>query len=315
MLHAFRKLLEKADGRSEFAIVVVCDIRGFSEFSTVHESPDTAMFIKRFYLKLIDDYFPTAQFVKPTGDGLLIIYRYTEDNLNDISKDILGACLNCINDFQKLFKEDPMINFETPKNIGFGISRGPVCCLFSGKQIIDYSGRLLNLASRLMDLARPKGIVIDGNYLIDVVPEDLRGRFKDYNAYIRSIAEETPHLIYYLSPEVELPDYCLHPIKKYDWKEEVKDILAGDLLKLSGNYGFHLKKKALYTSKIKTGLKYPHPNVKGYTRTSYLNDFKYKEDASGPHILIDVKGAIKIIEENKVKPHTKVQFVIDYIAK
>jgi len=269
MLHAFRKLIDKADGRSEFAIVIVCDIRGFSEFSTIHESPDTAMFIKRFYLKLIDDYFPTAQYVKPTGDGLLIIYKYTEDNLNEISKTILVACLKCINDFHELFKEDPMINFETPKYIGFGISRGPVCCLFSGKHIIDYSGRLLNLASRLMDLARPMGIVIDGNYLIDVIPKNLRGRFKNRDVYIRSISEEKTHSIYFLYPETQLPDYCLHPIKQYKWKEEVKGITAKDLLKLSGNYTFKLKKKALYQSKIKVGMKYPTPGVKGFTRTSF----------------------------------------------
>ncbi len=313
MLNVFRKLLEKADGRSEFAIVIVCDIRGFSEFSTIHESPDTAMFIKRFYLKLIDDYFPTAQYVKPTGDGLLIIYKYTEDNLNEISKNILEACLKCMDDFYKLFMEDPMINFETPSNIGFGISRGPVCCLFSGRKIIDYSGRLLNLASRLMNLAIPKGVVIDGQYLIDVIPETLRGRFKKRDIYIRSIAEEKTHPIYYLSPEVDLPDYCLHSIKECKWTEERRDITAKNLLKLAGTFRFDLTKKALLPSKVKIGLKYP--NKKGCATTKYLDDFEYKEDAAGPHIVLILSSAKTIIKDEKIKLNTTLELFAEYVPK
>ena len=68
MLAQFRKKLEHAEGRSEFVIAVICDIRGFSAFSTSHESPDTAMFIKRFYLTLLDDYFTQGvHFFLPVG--------------------------------------------------------------------------------------------------------------------------------------------------------------------------------------------------------------------------------------------------------
>jgi hypothetical protein len=67
MLTQFGKKLEYAEGRSEFVISAICDIRGFSAFSTHHESPDTAMFIKRFYVKLLDDSFRQAVFAKPMG--------------------------------------------------------------------------------------------------------------------------------------------------------------------------------------------------------------------------------------------------------
>jgi hypothetical protein len=52
MKRKFADALVDAQGRSEFVIVVVADIRGFSRFSTVNESPNIAMFIKRFYLQL-----------------------------------------------------------------------------------------------------------------------------------------------------------------------------------------------------------------------------------------------------------------------
>ena len=57
----FRGHLENAKGQSEFIIAVNLDIRGFSSFSKNVESPDVAMYIKRIYMKLIDNYFPILE--------------------------------------------------------------------------------------------------------------------------------------------------------------------------------------------------------------------------------------------------------------
>ena len=83
MHREFRELLEKATGFSEFVVAINVDIRGFSPFSKTVESPEVAMFIKRVYMKLIDEYFSNASFFKPTGDGLLVILPYTEENLGN----------------------------------------------------------------------------------------------------------------------------------------------------------------------------------------------------------------------------------------
>jgi len=56
----FTQALLDAQGRSEFVLVVVADIRGFSDFSTRNESPNIAMFIKRFYLQMLEKYFASA---------------------------------------------------------------------------------------------------------------------------------------------------------------------------------------------------------------------------------------------------------------
>jgi len=135
--HNFATALVEVQGRSEFVIVVVADIRGFSRFSTVNESPNIAMFIKRFYLQLINEYFKTANFVKPTGDGLLMTFQYTEANLISVSETVINACVTCLAEFPTICKNDPMINFDTPQAIGFGIARGTACCLYSGKDILD----------------------------------------------------------------------------------------------------------------------------------------------------------------------------------
>src|SRR5947207_15404267 len=115
MAHTFAEALVDAQGRSEFVIVVVADIRGFSKFSTTNESPNIAMFIKRFYLQLINKYFSTANFVKPTGDGLLMTFPYSESDLLDVSATIINSCILCLNDFPNICCDDPMINFDVPK--------------------------------------------------------------------------------------------------------------------------------------------------------------------------------------------------------
>ena len=79
-----RDLLAEAQGKSEYVITVVADVRGFSTFSKQHESTDIAMFIKRFYMRLIDDYFSKAGFFKTKGDGLLMTFPYSESNLREV---------------------------------------------------------------------------------------------------------------------------------------------------------------------------------------------------------------------------------------
>src|SRR5208337_4480234 len=96
MLAQLKKKLETAEGRSEFVIAMVCDIRGFSDFSIHHESPDTAMFIKRFYIKLLEDYFSQAAFAKPTGDGLLLIFKYSEDVLHEVSRYVIETAFRVL---------------------------------------------------------------------------------------------------------------------------------------------------------------------------------------------------------------------------
>jgi class 3 adenylate cyclase len=210
--------LDDAQGLSEFVIVVVCDVRGFSDFSTQHESPDIAMYIKRLYLQLLTKYFPSAKFAKPTGDGLLLIFPYSEDTLKAVAKQVITACFKCLKDFPTICQADPMINFQAPQRMGFGISRGPACCLFSGKEILDYSGHLLNLASRLKDLARPSGILIDGHFLKPVIPSNLVKHFEKADIYIRSLAEEEPTEVFFSKEHVQLTESSKLPIKSPNWK-------------------------------------------------------------------------------------------------
>lgn len=314
MLGQLKKRLQNAEGRSEFVIAVICDIRGFSSFSTCHESPDTAMFIKRFYLKLLEEYFTDAIFAKPTGDGLLLIFTYSELDLNDVSNNVLNTCIKVMEDFPTMFADDSMINFKTPRNVGFGISRGPACCLFSGKTIIDYSGRLLNLAARLNDLARPKGIVIDGHYLFDVIPKGLRKRFRKNKVYLRGIAEEDAIEIFCLHPSVSIPSHALFPISAETWKSFSYEMQVSKLGKLSSRFALDMPAEPISPEKIKLELQIPNKATPGY---SYLYDleFDYYSDGYGYHILFNLSAAKIIIKEAGLTSRDKVVFQVQYIPK
>ncbi|MGR3295982.1 MAG: hypothetical protein ACUZ8A_07135, partial [Candidatus Bathyanammoxibius sp.] len=161
MHRSFRKALDTAVGKSHSAIAVVVDVRGFSSFSQARESFDTSVFLKRMYTSLIDNYFPFSAFYKSTGDGLLIIVPFTADTLKDACVRTIDSCIKCHDEFENITKGDPMVNFDVPEKVGIGVARGPVSCLVSKRRILDYSGRILNLSSRLSEIARPSGVVID----------------------------------------------------------------------------------------------------------------------------------------------------------
>ncbi|PCI36898.1 MAG: hypothetical protein COB53_08110 [Elusimicrobia bacterium] len=310
----FIKRLEAAQGRSEFVIAVMCDIRGFSKFSSVHESPDLAMFIKRFYLKLLRVYFRDAVFAKPTGDGLLIIYRYSENLLDEVSRTVISQCFKALKDFPTMFKDDPMVNFKTPSSLGFGIARGTTCCLYSKRHIIDYSGQLLNLAARLNDIARPRGIVLDGAYSTAVIPREFRSRFFQRHVYLRSIAEETAREVF-CSKGVVLPPYATTPLANYSWSIDEREFRVSELKKLKGSYLMSLKDEAISMEKAKLQFIYPDTALPGYSFIQTYLAFKYYKDANGAHLDVDTSLARALVSGKGFSPGQRVRFEFQYVPK
>jgi class 3 adenylate cyclase len=206
-----REGLENAEGVSQYAVAVVADIRGFSDFSDDHESTDVATYVREVFIRLIDDYFPFATFYKSTGDGLMMMIHFNRDNILDLLKQTVEAAMRCVDEFPDITRNNPMISFDPPDEIGFGVTRGTTCRLMSGERILDYTGHIINLAARLNDFARPSGVVLDGQFGVNLLQEELRGQFQEAKAYIRGVAETEPHTIYLQRDRVQLPDYALRP--------------------------------------------------------------------------------------------------------
>jgi class 3 adenylate cyclase len=227
MTDDLRDLLRDADGQSRHVIVVFLDVRGFSSFARIAESTDTAEFLKSAYLRILDEYFPDAEFVKPTGDGLLLIYGYSRESLTDSVRQALERSVRLVEGFPTLCDPDPMVNFAVPQRLGIGLSRGSATAIVSSSgSPVDYSGRPLNLASRLMDLARPAGVVFDESFGFDLLTPELQSRFTEESAYVKGLAEADPLRVYVLDGHTKVPDLNKSPLGRYESFTETPETIS-----------------------------------------------------------------------------------------
>jgi len=319
MHRIFRKALDTATGVSQFIIAVIVDIRGFSAFSQTRESPDTAMFIKKVYTKLIDSYFNFASFYKPTGDGLLLTIPYNESNLKEMAQKTVAICMACHIEFGNICKHDPMINFEVPKKIGIGISRGTACCLVSGEKIIDYSGRLLNLTARLTNLARPSGIIIDGSFDVKkLLDKDMRDNFKKQDVYLDGIAEYKPIQVYFTKKFTTIPKRNTKQIATETWRHLEDTKTFGELLNLAV-FEYPLESEVTSAEDIKVTIRHDKV-IGGKARKEYVTyidftDFEYVVVADKPTVWVDFPKLCKELKRDHVKKNMNVQIDIAYIER
>jgi class 3 adenylate cyclase len=317
MHRAFRQALTDATGRSEFVIVVVADIRGFSAFSKERESPDTAMYIKRVYTRLIDEYFAPASFYKPTGDGLLVTIPYTENNLADIANKTVDFCIACLQSFSKICENDNMINFPVPTAIGFGIARGTACCLHAGETILDYSGHLLNLSSRLMNLARPSGIVIDGSFKMDLLKKETKQLFEKGDVYLRGVAEEAPITIYFLKGYVEIPDEAKIPLHVEPWETWTRTETLSRWKKLGPTFRVPFPRAPKNPSTIWVSFQFPTREqgkaVKGVMTDAQFTEWEYRVIGGMPCIRLRINKLLESPEVQGLPMTSPVTFEIRYV--
>lgn len=319
MHRKFRQSLGLAEGHSEFIIVVVVDIRRFSEFSKRRESPDIAMYIKRVYMRLIDDYFSEASFYKPTGDGLLVTIPYTESTLKEVASDTIKTSLKCYEEFAHICDNDPMVNFDVPRGLGMGIARGTACCLKSKDLVLDYSGHILNLASRLMSLARPSGIIIDGDFTIKLLDDRDQGLFEKKEVYIRSIAEESPKTVYILKDTVDIPPEYFQPLKVEQW-ESIEEKMTGKQWKeFIPFYRIVLDKPLRRPGAIKMTIIHPR-KVGGKFDSGIVTyvDFKHfehKQVVGEPRVVVNIDQIMKYLKSNKIPLNIAVQLRVDYLPE
>ena len=217
MHRALKVLLERAQYRSEMVVTVVIDMRGFSSFCERVDSSEAAIFVKKAYRKLLG-HFRRMSFFKLTGDGLLIVISYRENTLKRVAGTTVRKSLEAAEKFGTLFVNDPEIVNSVPKGIGIGVSSGAACRLTSRGKILDYSGRPLNIASRLMDMARPCGVVFDGK-LIKTLPDDLKEKFEKEDVFLPGIHD--PFVIYYSSQLTSIPERYKQKPGAYMWQTEV----------------------------------------------------------------------------------------------
>lgn len=275
----FRKLLMDAVGETKLVIAVNLDVRGFSPFSK-RDSIEVGLFIKKTYIKLVDDYFKDVSFVKPTGDGLLIVIEHGETDYAMIMARTVETCISVVRDFPSFFSDDEAVRFEVPKRIGIGLSSGPACRLVSGDgETIDYSGKTLNLASRLMDFARPSGVVFDSELGFHLLSSELSKLFVKDSVCVRGIAENTPIDIYRTRDTViRVSDRK----PKEGWRKQIKRLTAEDIrdtARRNMKHRFMLREVPINADKIVIRAIYPRGGPEGKRARSRFN-YYLNEDRS-----------------------------------
>ena len=322
MHREFARLIGKARGRAEHAIVVYVDIRGFSAFSEKQESPNAAIYIRKVYEKLIKDYFSNATFFKPTGDGLLIIIGYDEQSLKDLkqlARETFSKCFKLLKDFPNFCKNDPMVNFSVPSRIGIGIARGIVCCLYvddKGEKILDYSGRILNLGARLMDVARPSGIVFDQNFQLDLLTKPIREKFSKESVYVSGIAESVPLKIYYSTDLTQIGTHRKTPIAEEKWDKITDTNTVKQIGTIAKWMNYSVDQRPIGTDQINATVRFPKM-VKGKTSEGVVNvrdvtKLKINRRGTEYSISVDFNDIQRILNNHGLKQSHKVELTIHY---
>lgn len=318
MHRIFREALNTATGERSSIIAVIIDIRGFSSFSKAQESYDTAMFLKRVYMNIIDSYFEFASFYKSTGDGLLLTIDCNPSNIREMAKKTIEKCIDCHRDFGNICSGDHMIYFEVPDKIGIGVARGTVCCLKSDDKIIDYSGRALNLSSRLTNLARPSGIVIEQS-VIRLLDEDMRKKFSEGKVYLDGIAEATPITVYFTEEFTKIPKRNMREIAGKNWKHEYRVMKFKEIMTSQPWFRHYLKSEPNSGDDIEVNVEHfevKKGRVSQRWKLIYkFEDFEYMPEAEKHVVRLNFQRLSEILNEYQVKENMEVVIDIAYDEK
>jgi class 3 adenylate cyclase len=310
--------LPGARGVSEHVIAIFLDIRGFSSFAKIEESNDTAMFLRKMYLKILSEYFTDPSFFKPTGDGLMIIYAHEEEKLSEVATKSVATALTLVGDFPDLLATDPMINFTVPTELGIGVARGGATRLASGELTLDYSGRPLNVAARLMDLARPLGVVTEASFTEAVVGTESHSRFTESSAYVKGIAEDESMKILLVEDWTRIPDSARRPIGKYDWyHQQVRSTTLAEARVRSPVFIHELSKQPAFPGQIVFNAFVPMPTASGRRSAGGLSHIitvtgDFLDNAGTPEFNADYATFVEIMEGLKVNPSWEIKFKLSY---
>lgn|GEM_PF-1262396 len=252
-----RELLGTAKAESCSVVATFLDIRGFSAFTAPGGHFDSALYLRSMYDKILSERFNDSVFFKPTGDGLLLIHELPTraEEVPTFISSILARAVSLTDDFAELVSTDLMINFEKPERLGIGIARGSATRLVSNGLVLDYTGSCLNLAARLMDKARPSGVVFSDAFSDQILTEDVAPLFSEDGICIRGISEEVPIPIV-ISSSVDIRYSDRLPISEASrWGHSIS--LSVEEVRGSSSYGFYLRRPPREDERVGVYIEYP----------------------------------------------------------
>ena len=213
-----------------------------------------------------------------------------------------------------MFRDIPILNYPQPEAIGFGIARGSASYLLVGEDVLDYSGKLLNLAARLNELARPFGVVVDGNYKFEIIPKKFRKRFQKHSVYLRGIAEEFPTRVF-TSDQVSIPTSARYPIREPVWKLVTVEKTVAEINAMFGTFSVCLPNPPLVPEQTKAEVRWVSPKIKSTFEELKCDLTSQTVDGSGYFVKFDLDEVHSLMKNQGLDATAKVQFRVHYIPK
>jgi class 3 adenylate cyclase len=305
----FSNLLHSARGDSHLVIVANIDVRGFSAFSERVESVQAALFIRRVYMRLIEEYYASADFYKSTGDGLLVVTHVEENTVLDQMSNAVHTALAIVDDFPSFATDDPLVNFDVPQSVGIGLARGAASRLYAADKTIDYSGRTLNLATRLMDLARPEGIVVDGAFGLDLLDAVITEQFDDDHVFLRSVAEREARPVKVLRDRTVISETARRPLEEARWEEETRNYPTLRHYRDTGPlFRIWLDERPAPGGEIQVSVVHPAVGAGGKRQDGLVTHFSagqsqwtLEEEAGKPFVLLRVADIVENLRDHGVR--------------
>jgi class 3 adenylate cyclase len=310
-----RKLLRNARGEPEFVIAAVLDIRGFTSFAMKVDSVQSAAYLKRVYTRILDGYLQGSKFYKLTGDGLIVVFPCAKD-VERVTASVLRSFVKLIADFPSLCHGDPLINFNVPVMVGIGLSRGAATKLVSGGIILDYSGRPLNAAAKLMDLARPFGIVLDESYGMGLVPKGMKQLFASARVYLKGVSEDGLTRVFYTKEITRIPaSAMILPGARWKHVEDVMTISDWETHSRQPYY-IGLPTSARDKDDIVMSAEFATPDDASHHEVSQIsvNDFVYVASPKA-RIVFRPWPYVRLASKSGARRNSALKFSVDYLAR
>jgi class 3 adenylate cyclase len=309
-----RKLLGNAKGEPEFVIAAVLDIRGFSSFAMKVDSVQAAAYLRRAYMRIIDRYLPSSKFYKLTGDGLLVVFP-CEDNVERVAAAVLKSFVRLVSDFPNLCEGDPLINFDVPRLLGVGLSRGAATRLVSNGITLDYSGRPLNAASKLMDLARPSGLVLDHSYGADLIPKDMKPLFGSAKVYLKGISDGGLTRVYYTKGNTKIPASAM-VVPEARWRH-VENVMTISDWKSYSKQAYYIGLPSLARGKddVVMSAEFTTPTDIARHEVSQISvdDFNYVASPK-PRVVFQPRAYVNQAVRSRARESSAMKFMVDYLV-
>ena len=173
----------------------------------------------------------------------------------------------------------------------------------------------MNLASRLMDLACPRGIVFDDGFGKGVIPDDIADRFTREQVYVRGVSPDTPVTVHYLKNATVIEEVNKRPLNEPQW-DTVSTTTTLAVMFHSDRYRLFLDAPPL-DGKFQVVARHPtvasgrkHKSL--WTTHDFTQHASLSTEAGRPYVVIDFDAVrVKLLDVGVKRPWT-VHVAIQY---